>query len=91
MYLGLAAAGGLGYYMYRAGGSPQIAKKEMEIDAHKARAKMPRGSEAARVGEEFGKEVNATGDEAVSLLPAYFYWGTGEDADMLWVDQQRPH
>jgi hypothetical protein len=52
---------------------------------------MPRGSEAARVGEEFGKEVNATGDEAVSLLPAYFYWGTGEDADMLWVDQQRPH
>lgn len=32
MYLGLAAAGGLGYYMYRAGGSPQIAKKEMESE-----------------------------------------------------------
>ncbi|GIK01422.1 hypothetical protein Aspvir_005458 [Aspergillus viridinutans] len=66
MYLGLAAAGGIGYYLYRAGGNPQVAKKEMEIDAHRARAKIPRGSEAARAGEEFGKEVNATGDEAIN-------------------------
>ncbi|RHZ67564.1 uncharacterized protein CDV56_109641 [Aspergillus thermomutatus] len=66
MYLGLAAAGGLGYYMYRAGGDPKIAKKEMEIDAHKARAKIPRGSEAARAGEEFGKEASATVDEAIN-------------------------
>ncbi|KAF7121590.1 hypothetical protein CNMCM5793_009060 [Aspergillus hiratsukae] len=65
MYLGLAAAGGLGYYMYRAGGNPQAAKHEMEKDAHKARAKMPRGGEAARVGEEVGKEVNPV-DEAIN-------------------------
>jgi hypothetical protein len=32
MYLGLAAAGGLGYYMWRAGGNPQVAKKEMESE-----------------------------------------------------------
>ncbi|GIJ87606.1 hypothetical protein Asppvi_006516 [Aspergillus pseudoviridinutans] len=66
MYLGLGAAGLVGYYLYRAGGSPQVAKKEMEIDAHKARAKIPRGSEAARAGEEFGKEANATVDEAIN-------------------------
>jgi hypothetical protein len=28
--LGLAAAGGVGYYLYTAGGSPKVAKKEME-------------------------------------------------------------
>ncbi|EAW09557.1 uncharacterized protein ACLA_037640 [Aspergillus clavatus NRRL 1] len=65
MYLGLAAAGGLGYYMYRAGGDPQIAKKKMEIDAHRASAKIPRGSQAERVGESFGKEASQL-DEATS-------------------------
>ncbi|RHZ66551.1 hypothetical protein CDV55_104923 [Aspergillus turcosus] len=66
MYLGLGATGAIGYYMYRAGGSPQIAKKEMEKDAHNARAKMPRGGEAARIGEEVGKEVNPVTDEAIN-------------------------
>jgi hypothetical protein len=30
MYLGLGAAGAVGYYFYRAGGNPQAAKYEME-------------------------------------------------------------
>jgi high-affinity Fe2+/Pb2+ permease len=32
MYLGLGAAGLVGYYLYRAGGSPKVAKKEMESE-----------------------------------------------------------
>ena len=30
LYGGLAAAGGIGYYMYQAGGSPKLAEKEFE-------------------------------------------------------------
>ena len=32
LYLGLAAAGAGGYYLYRAGGDPQIAKNEMKSE-----------------------------------------------------------
>jgi hypothetical protein len=30
LYLGLAAAGGVGYYLYTAGGSPKVAEKQFE-------------------------------------------------------------
>lgn len=30
LYGGLAAAGGVGYYLYQAGGSPKLAEKELE-------------------------------------------------------------
>lgn len=30
LYLGLAAAGGVGYYLYSAGGSPKVAEKKFE-------------------------------------------------------------
>lgn len=33
LYLGLAAAGGVGYYLYRAGGQPRAAEKKMESES----------------------------------------------------------
>lgn len=30
LYLGIAAAGGVGYYLYTAGGSPKVAEKQFE-------------------------------------------------------------
>jgi hypothetical protein len=30
LYLGVAAAGGVGYYLYTAGGSPKVAEKQFE-------------------------------------------------------------
>lgn len=30
LYLGIAAAGGVGYYLYTAGGSPKAAEKQFE-------------------------------------------------------------
>ena len=30
LYLGVAAAGGVGYYLYNAGGSPKAAEKQFE-------------------------------------------------------------
>ncbi|KAJ5174689.1 uncharacterized protein N7482_000566 [Penicillium canariense] len=65
LYLGLAAAGAGGYYLYRAGGDVKGAKQEMKIDADKAREKLPRGSNAERMGENVGKEAGANIDEAV--------------------------
>jgi len=30
LYLGVAAAGGVGYYLYTAGGNPKVAEKQFE-------------------------------------------------------------
>ncbi|KAH7358938.1 hypothetical protein B0T11DRAFT_109990 [Plectosphaerella cucumerina] len=35
-----AAAGGIGYYLYGAGGSPKVAEKRFESDVHKASAEV---------------------------------------------------
>ncbi|KAJ5095563.1 hypothetical protein NUU61_004919 [Penicillium alfredii] len=66
LYLGLAAAGAGGYYMYRAGGNVGKAKKEMKFDAEKAREKLPHGNEAVTKGEDVGKEAGAAVDEAIN-------------------------
>jgi hypothetical protein len=34
LYLGLAAAGGVGYYLYTAGGNPKVAEKQFESLLH---------------------------------------------------------
>lgn len=34
IYIGTAVAGGLGYYLYSAGGSPKVAQKEFESEHH---------------------------------------------------------
>lgn len=35
LYLGIAAAGGVGYYLYTAGGSPKVAEKQFESTSPK--------------------------------------------------------
>ncbi|BDD56790.1 hypothetical protein MAP00_002211 [Monascus purpureus] len=65
LYAGLAAAGAGGYYLYRAGGSPQAAKENIKEDARKAREAVPRGSNAAHAGEVAGEGVSNI-DEAVN-------------------------
>ncbi len=34
LYVGLAAAGGVGYYLYTAGGNPKVAEKQFEGTLH---------------------------------------------------------
>jgi hypothetical protein len=34
LYLGVAAAGGIGYYLYTAGGNPKVAEKQLEGVSH---------------------------------------------------------
>jgi hypothetical protein len=34
LYVGLAAAGGVGYYLYTAGGNPKVAEKQFESLFH---------------------------------------------------------
>jgi hypothetical protein len=69
-----AAAGGIGYYLYSAGGSPKVAQKEFESDAHKAAAKI-RGevpskphTDATREGAKIGSKI----DSAISTADKEF-------------------
>lgn len=70
LILGTAAAGGVGYYLYTAGGSPKAAEKQFESDAHRAAAKIRgetayRTNEAEKEGKKLGKEVGSKIDSAV--------------------------
>lgn len=82
--LGAAAAGGIGYYLYSAGGSPRVAEKQFESDVHRASAKIKEhapwdshnnspistsSSESAeKQGARVGKEVGGKIDSAVNAL-----------------------
>ncbi|KAK9415590.1 putative Calcofluor white hypersensitive protein [Seiridium unicorne] len=75
LFLGLTAAGGVGYYLYSAGGSPKVAQKQAEADAHKLSAKVKgelpgRGKEAEKRTEQYGAEAGAKFDSAVSKSQA---------------------
>ncbi|KAJ5835164.1 hypothetical protein N7447_001190 [Penicillium robsamsonii] len=70
MFLGLAAAGAGGYYLYSAGGSPSAAKHQMKIDAEKAREKLPGKDNAEKYGKDFGKEAGANVDDAIAKARA---------------------
>ncbi|CAK42848.1 hypothetical protein AAWM_08062 [Aspergillus awamori] len=65
LYLGIAALGAGGYYMYRAGGDPKVAKEEMRHDAHLARLKAPTGDQAEKAGEKAAYETRLNVDEAI--------------------------
>jgi len=70
LYLGLAAAGGVGYYLYNAGGNPKVAEKQFESDIHSASAKVKselpgRTKEAQKEGEKWASEAGAKVDSAV--------------------------
>ncbi|KAJ5266839.1 hypothetical protein N7478_009647 [Penicillium angulare] len=71
-YLGLAAVGAGGYYLYRAGGDVKGAGKAMQIDADKAREKLPRGESAQKAGQSAGKEAGAVVDEAIDNARSTF-------------------
>lgn len=72
LYLALAGAGAGGYYLYRAGGDVDTAKKAMKIDAEKAREKLPSPNDAEKAGANYGKEAGATVDEAVNNARSKF-------------------
>jgi len=52
LYLGLAAAGAGGYYLYMAGGDPKQAKDQAKVDAEKAKSRLPSGEQAEQAGEK---------------------------------------
>ncbi|KAK1836297.1 hypothetical protein QBC39DRAFT_378390 [Podospora conica] len=73
--IGTALAGGVGYYLYSAGGSPKVAQKEFESDAHKAAAKIRGeiGHPTQRTNYEkdaknIGQSVGAKFDSAISTV-----------------------
>ncbi|KAL1869991.1 hypothetical protein VTK73DRAFT_2861 [Phialemonium thermophilum] len=71
LYLGLAAAGGVGYYLYTSGGKPKVAEKQFESDVHRAAAKAKdvfphRTTDAEKEGTKIGREAGAKLDNAVN-------------------------
>ncbi|PMD27339.1 hypothetical protein NA56DRAFT_232356 [Hyaloscypha hepaticicola] len=70
LYVGIAAAGGVGYYLYSAGGNPKVAEKKFESDLSKASAKVKselpgRGTEAQKDAEKWASQAGAKVDSAV--------------------------
>jgi len=77
LWLGVAAAGGVGYYLYSAGGSPKVAEKNLEADLSKASAKIKgelpgRGKEAQKKGEAWASEAGQKFDNAADKARAEF-------------------
>ncbi|KAK6851105.1 calcofluor white hypersensitive protein [Apiospora arundinis] len=75
LVLGLGAAGGVGYYLYSAGGNPKVAQKKAEADAHKlsaeAKSHIPgRTSQAEKDAEKFGAQAGAKFDNVASKTQA---------------------
>ncbi|KAI6092196.1 hypothetical protein F4821DRAFT_159065 [Hypoxylon rubiginosum] len=73
--LGLTAAGGVGYYLYSAGGDPKVAQKKAEADAHRASAQFKselpgRGEQAKKDVEKYGAEAGAKVDGALNKTQA---------------------
>ncbi|KAL2375200.1 hypothetical protein BDBG_02475 [Blastomyces gilchristii SLH14081] len=63
MYLGLAAAGAGGYYLYRTGGDPKRATRQLENDASRAGSKIRDESNKA-LGHGSAEQIGARIDEA---------------------------
>jgi len=83
LYLGVAAAGGVGYYLYTAGGSPKVAEKKLEADLSKASAKIKseipgRGKEAQKKGEAWASEAGLKIDNATDKARAEFAKAEGK-------------
>ncbi|MCJ1485693.1 hypothetical protein MMC06_005868 [Schaereria dolodes] len=69
--LGLTAFGGLGYYIYSAGGSPKVAEKKFEHDVAAAGAKLgitSSGKETKKQGEVLLKEAGSKLDSTVNSI-----------------------
>jgi len=75
LWVGVAAAGGVGYYLYTAGGSPKVAEKNLEADLSKASAKIKgelpgRGKEVQKKGEAWASEAGQKFDNATEKARA---------------------
>ncbi|KAI2605824.1 uncharacterized protein GGS25DRAFT_357752 [Hypoxylon fragiforme] len=73
--LGLTAVGGVGYYLYSAGGDPKVAQKKAEADAHRASAQFKseipgRGQEVKKDAEKYGAQAGAKVDSTISKTQA---------------------
>jgi len=67
--LGVAAAGGVGYYLYNAGGDPKVAEKKFEADASRLSSQVKnelpgRGKEAKKEGEALVNQASNKFDQA---------------------------
>ncbi|WYZ41564.1 hypothetical protein EsH8_V_000459 [Colletotrichum jinshuiense] len=69
VFFGLTAAGGIGYYLYSAGGNPKAAEKKFESDIHKASAEVKSHLPGRTVdAQNKGAQVGAKLDEAGAKL-----------------------
>ncbi|KAG5952965.1 hypothetical protein E4U53_007355 [Claviceps sorghi] len=75
LVLGLGAAGGVGYYLYRAGGSPRGAENKFESDVHRASAKVKGTMPGSKPGAE--KDLKDLGAEA------------GAKIDKVWAEADK--
>ncbi|CAK7225873.1 hypothetical protein SBRCBS47491_006036 [Sporothrix bragantina] len=67
LYLGIAAAGGVGYYLYSAGGSPKVAEQKFENDLKSVRDRASGATNELRPeAEKYGAEAGAKIDSAVA-------------------------
>lgn len=70
LFLGLTAAGGVGYYLFNAGGNPKAAENQFEADVHKAAAtakdKLPIGRDPDVTG--YAAQAGGKVDKAVRTL-----------------------
>ncbi|KAI9887191.1 MAG: hypothetical protein M1823_001018 [Watsoniomyces obsoletus] len=78
LYIGLGAAGVVGYYLYSAGGSPKIAKTEAERDAARVsssiKSELPgRGTVARKDAEDLGQRAGAKFDSTVDEAKQKIY------------------
>ncbi|KAK7416475.1 hypothetical protein QQX98_005179 [Neonectria punicea] len=71
LIVGLTAAGGVGYYLYGAGGSPRAAENKFESDAHRAAANVKShlpGNQYTNAEKDlkgYGQEAGAKIDHAI--------------------------
>ncbi|KAI0144174.1 hypothetical protein F4776DRAFT_462811 [Hypoxylon sp. NC0597] len=75
LVIGLTAAGGVGYYLYSAGGDTKVAQKKAEADAHRVssqfKSELPgRGEQAKKDAEKYGAEAGAKVDNALGKTQA---------------------
>ncbi|OAR05666.1 hypothetical protein LLEC1_06830 [Akanthomyces lecanii] len=76
LILGLGAAGGVGYYLYSAGGNPKAAENKFESDLHRAKASVrgalpgdaPNANAAGGKLEAVAADAGATVDKATAKL-----------------------
>ncbi|KAF9882098.1 hypothetical protein CkaCkLH20_00134 [Colletotrichum karsti] len=77
LFLGLTAAGGVGYYLYSAGGNPNAAEKKFESDVHKASAEIKshipgRTPDAQKGLGDTGARTGAKVDSAIAEADKQF-------------------